>query len=71
MDHAASAPYVLLALAYHVEPLLQPLQRQSSRAQCYALASADSPSLIYKTITVAYLSTTYITWMMQYACLAQ
>lgn len=41
------APYVRTALAYHGRPLLRPLQRQSSRAQCYALASADSPSLIY------------------------
>lgn len=41
------APYVRTALAYHGRPLLWPLQRQSSRAQCYALASADSPSLIY------------------------
>lgn len=44
---ALLAPYVRTALAYHGRPLLRPLQRQSSRAQCYALASADSPSLIY------------------------
>ncbi|KAL6818724.1 hypothetical protein GGI42DRAFT_310572 [Trichoderma sp. SZMC 28013] len=42
---ALLAPYVRTALAYHGRPLLRPLQRQSSRAQCYALASADSPSL--------------------------